>query len=179
MQPAKFGACLFIALGAITSGCSNDDSPPAAANGTPAIADAAGTPAGTLPPASTWVDNAPRKGSCFLDAINGIPPVNAGFQVQPSVEATFDGWSATSDLQGPSAVRLYLIGPGKFEIEGRTGIAREDVAKAYGPGLGSSGFRVDATRMLLPPGEYQVFIGSTSTNLGLEICDTGSKVTVR
>lgn len=176
--------CLIIAA----CGSGNQSAPEATSGAPTEIPAAAGTTPAAMPPAASstptleawtgWSQTAVRTELCSLDAVNGVGSVAGLFSVTAFNGATFEGWSSTVNLQNPGQIRVYLDGPEKFQVNGSTGVSRNDVAQAHGVNLSLAGFKLEISEMPLPVGEYAILIGHTHN--GIEgICDTKTKLMVQ
>lgn len=163
-------------------GCMGDeaaDPTPAApaatgAQATPAVEAATTTQppaAGTLTPWLPPATEAAPTDLCSLDAINGNRAINAVFNAAVGQGSTFEGWASTVDTRDPGNIAIVLDGATDFQVTGSTGVARSDVASAFGAGLANAGFKIELAELNLPPGQYAVHIRSVNTPVSF-VCNT-------
>lgn len=114
------------------------------------------------PALSAWTgsfDGLAETQLCALDAVNGLPAVSGTFAVQASQPIALEGWVSTATLQAPPRLKFVLDGTSDFQITAVTGIARDDVAQAYGStNLALSGFKTQLATFAVPAGDYSVIL---------------------
>jgi hypothetical protein len=177
------GACLSLAA------CS-DKTPEA---GAPAAdASAAATPAAPAPAAdaaapapgaslSPWTGNlasAQPDQHCALDALNGAVATDGKFASPAGQAAVLDGWVSTTDMHPASPFTLVFDGASDFQVTGTTGVARDDVAKAYSTDqLATAGFRLEVPALSLPAGDYKLVLAHEENGAWIS-CETNEVLTV-
>lgn|GEM_PF-2618193 len=116
------------------------------------------------------------KALCSLDTVN-YQLITVSAPVTAGAPISLAGWLADDEGKAPSTFRLVLKGPEVFQVDGRTGGKRPDVAKALHSALAeSSGFNFTATLPDdLPPGNYRVLMELKSDGLE-EMCDTKKSI---
>jgi hypothetical protein len=180
-----------LALGALVSlsACSNKDSdaeaPATAASTAPAPAASAGTASAAAAGAnlSPWTGDLAAAGTpnqmCALDAVNGTKAVDGRFEIPAGQAATFDGWVAGTDMQAPPTLSIVLDGASDFQINGTTGISRDDVAKAYNAEhLANAGFKLEAGSLAVPTGDYKVMIAHLEGGAWV-VCESNTVLAVK
>ncbi|CAN5799276.1 hypothetical protein BH23CHL8_BH23CHL8_31770 [soil metagenome] len=180
-------ACIMMM--AATAGCSQGEDvavPPSAppqANAVSTPASAVPADAGALPLVEPWSgearDLAPVE-LCSIDAINGRAPIDGVFFVALGEGVTIEGWVGTEGLNAPARVQLYLEREGgttSLRITGVTGESRQDVAQAVGAGLANSGFKIPVSDLVLPGGEYEIWVGHESQGMSYA-CGTSVRLAV-
>lgn len=94
---------------------------------------------------------------CALDSINGAVAVGGRFEAPANQPAVFEGWVSTPNLERPEKFIIVLDGDADFQVNGTTGVSRDDVTKAYGkPELSNAGYKVQLPALSVPVGDYAV-----------------------
>jgi hypothetical protein len=183
---------LSVSLLGFLSGCDGDNTTtPAAPTSAPAATAAPATPpasdvaattsvsaAGTISPWTPPASDTATSKFCSLDAINGVGSVNSVFSANAGQHLTFEGWAASMDKHDPGSISIVLEGPPDFQIAGSTGVARSDVASAYGPGVSNAGFKVAVPTFNVPAGKYTVLIAGVGGASGFT-CNTKTTLVVK
>lgn len=139
---------------------------------------AASAPSPTITARTSTLDGLSASELCALDSVNGAHASNKRFDVAGSQPVTFEGWVATTNLQSPGTISIILDGQSDFEIGHVTGVARKDVADAYGSAaLESSGFKTALATLDVPAGEYSVLISHDEAGSPI-VCKTDLIVAV-
>jgi hypothetical protein len=179
------GACLSLAAcgGKTPDAAPTSAAAPAAApaaDASTAVPDAAASAPGpsVLSPWTGDLAAAQPDQLCALDALNGIVAADGKFALATGQAAVFDGWVATSDMRSAPSFSLVLDGASDFQINGGTGIARDDVAKAYSNDqLATAGFRLELPALSVPAGDYTLVIAHQEAGVW-KSCDTREVLTV-
>lgn len=122
-------------------------------------------------------------GHCALDEVNNtvLSDNSPTITVKAAQDLTASGWIVSNSLQTPPKFTLVLSsaeGSTAYGMDGMTGIARPDVARALNAdAAGSSGFNLTGNLGSMPAGTYKVMILIKGAN-GNEICDTTRQITV-
>jgi hypothetical protein len=184
---------LSVSLLFLLSGCDNATGPGASPSTSSAVAPTASStppesavavgpslsPAGTVSPWATPVAGASATSElCSLDAINGVGSSNTVFSANTGQGLTFEGWATTADQHDPGNISIVFKGPPDFQIAGSTGVARSDVASAYGPGVAKAGYKVVVQALNIPVGKYAILIVGAGGTPGF-ICNTKTSLEVK
>lgn len=169
------GACLSLAA----CGDKSPDADAKSATATPPAA--ASDAAASVPGLSAWTGDlaaAQPDQLCTLDVLNGVVAKDGKFALPTGQPAVFEGWVATSDMQSAPLFSLVLDGASDFQIIGTTGVARDDVAKAYSNDqLATAGFRLEIPALSVPAGDYTLVIAHQEAGVW-KSCDTKEVLTV-
>lgn len=142
----------------------------------PTAAESAPSP--TFAPRTSPIDGLSMSPLCALDSVNGAHASNKRFDVAATQAVTFEGWVATTNLQNPGTISIILDGQSDFEIGHVTGVARKDVADAYGSAaLEPSGFKTALASLDVPADEYSVLLSHDEAGAPI-ICKTDLIVAV-
>lgn len=123
-------------------------------------------------------------GHCAIDEINNIALSDASspsVTIKTGQSLTAGGWAVTNALEAPAKLTLLLTKIDSAEtygIEGKTGVARPDVAKAMNSDAAStSGFNIAGSLGSTPAGQYKISL-LTDTADKFELCGTKREITI-
>lgn len=122
-------------------------------------------------------------GHCAIDEINNIALSDASpsVTIKTGQSLTAGGWAVTNALEAPAKLTLLLTkidGAETYGIEGETGVARPDVAKAMNSDSAStSGFNIAGSLGSTPAGQYKISL-LTDTADKFELCGTKREITI-
>ncbi len=151
---------------------------PATGSESPAAAAPEAIPAPTMSARTAPLDGLNESPLCALDSVNGLHASEGSFAVSASQPITFEGWVAMTNLQSPGTLSIILDGPSDFEIGHVTGVARKDVADAYGSAaLETAGFKTALPALQVPAGTYSVVISHDEAGAAV-VCNTKLSVVV-
>ncbi|WP_285405842.1 hypothetical protein [Luteibacter sp. ME-Dv--P-043b] len=135
--------------------------------------------ASVFTPLDTAKDTGPDAGSeCKLDLFSGHQAA-AEMVAKHGIGAAFEGWAFIKGQPALHAATLAFRGDaGSFGVPLRVGIARPDVASAFGDeNLSNAGFAVTADISKLPAGVYAAEI-RTDVPDNLVVCDLHARIRV-
>lgn len=176
MRSMILAACL-TAVACTDEQASTPEASPAGSQ-TPAVAVADAVPAPTLTARTAPLDGLSESPLCALDSVNGLHASEGSFTVSASQPVTLEGWVSMTNLQSPGTLSIILDGQSDFEIGHVTGIARKDVADAYGSAaLETAGFKTALPALEVPADQYSVLISHDEAGAAI-VCKTNLSLVV-
>ena len=177
---------VFMLCALVLGGCSevpqsgsSDNSESPQAVGAPSAPTAPAHPSGVV---TEWKDNissVEKNTLCSIDAVNSLLASNGAFAASAAQPMMMDGWLATPELTLPGDFIIVLTGDKSYAISASTGIARDDVSRAYSaPTLQTSGFHVEVAAGSIEPGDYQITLLQTTGDKRVA-CDSPNRVRVQ